>query len=118
MGCAAGAGALGVFCARLTAGVNYVIKPLLLSSWVFGVPYLFYLTGAALSGNLLRSAVLDISAWLAGAVICGAVVVRLTQRGHKTIAWTLVALAAPVVTSLSWLHGIGYLLDGSMGFSG
>lgn len=117
-GCAAGAIVLGVYCARFTAGVSRVIRPLLLSSWVFGVPYLAYVTMAGLSGYWLTSAVQDMSAWVAGAIICGIVAVRLTLRGHTTVAWVFVALAAPVVTSLSALHMFGYLLDGSMGLPG
>lgn len=93
--------------ARTTSGVTKVIKPLFLPAWVFGIQFLFYMSANSLSpGGGLRSTLIDQSAWLAGATAVGIVVVRLTMRGHKALAWVVVAAATPVVFLLSMLHGL------------
>jgi len=72
--CGVGAVAMGVACARMTSGVTQVIKPLFLPAWVFGVPFLVYLTLAVLSKPSYMSTLIDTSVWLAGAIGCGIVI--------------------------------------------
>lgn len=115
-GCIVGTVVAGVVCARMSAGVTRVIKPVLLSTWVFGVSFLPELTETLLQpGELPRASLIDHTVWLSGAIVCGIVVVRLTLRGRTGLSWLLLATATPVVFFLSKLHGIQYYFFGQIG---
>jgi hypothetical protein len=99
---------LGTVLARLTAGVTNVIKPLLLPVWVVGVPFLLILS-ISIPWPLRFWSLVGFIAWPVSAIAFGIAVVRLTQRGHTAIAWSVIAIAAPVVFVLA-------IPDGFLGF--